>query len=94
MLGHAGYFTELPSDTLWGMIDFVKAIEPEIGYPPILRFPKTEAAMREARVKQHEDGLHLLRRRLQLRYLDERPAHFEGRTARGSDEQHLHLCER
>jgi formate dehydrogenase major subunit len=52
MLGHAGYFTKLPSDTLWGMIDIVKAIEPEIGYGPILQLSETEAAMREARVKR------------------------------------------
>src|SRR5246127_5671469 len=52
MLGHAGYFTKLPSDTLWGMIDIVKAIEPEIGYGPILQLSETEAAMREARIKR------------------------------------------
>jgi formate dehydrogenase major subunit len=52
MLGHAGYFTKLPSDTLWGMIDIVKAVEPEIGYGPILQLSETEAAMREARVKK------------------------------------------
>src|SRR5271166_4121192 len=32
MLGHAGYFTGLPGEALTGMIDIVKAIEPEIGY--------------------------------------------------------------
>src|SRR5271165_23558 len=52
MLGHAGYFTKLPDDTLRGMIDIVKAIEPEIGYGPILQLSETEAAMREARVKK------------------------------------------
>ncbi|MBV8115263.1 MAG: formate dehydrogenase subunit alpha [Silvibacterium sp.] len=52
MLGHAGYFTRLPNDTLWGMIDVVKAIEPEVGYGPILQLSETEAAMREARVKR------------------------------------------
>ncbi len=52
MLGHAGYFTKLPHDTLWGMIDVVKAIEPEVGYGAILQLSETEAAMREARVKR------------------------------------------
>jgi len=52
MLGHAGYFTKLAADTLFGMIDVVKAIEPEIGYGPILQVSETEAAMREARVKR------------------------------------------
>ena len=52
MLGHAGYFTKLPNDTLRGMIDIVKAVEPEIGYGPILQLSETEAAMREARVKK------------------------------------------
>ena len=52
MLGHAGYFTKLPADALTGMIDVVKAIEPEIGYGPILQLSETEAAMRNARVKR------------------------------------------
>ncbi len=52
MLGHAGYFTKLPDDTLWGMIDIIKDIEPEIGYGPIMQVSETEAAMREARVKR------------------------------------------
>jgi len=52
MLGHAGFFTRLPQDTLWGMIDIVKAVEPEIGYGPILQLSETESAMREARVKK------------------------------------------
>ena len=52
MLGHAGYFTKLPSDALEGMIDIVKAIEPELGYGPILQLSETEAAMRNVRVKK------------------------------------------
>jgi formate dehydrogenase major subunit len=52
MLGHAGYFTALPKDALNKMIDLVKAIEPEIGYPPIMRVSMTEAAMRDVRVKK------------------------------------------
>ena len=40
------------ADALSKMIDLVKGIEPEIGYPPIMRVSKTEAAMREVRVKR------------------------------------------
>ncbi|HEY5254476.1 MAG TPA: formate dehydrogenase subunit alpha, partial [Acidobacteriaceae bacterium] len=52
MLGHAGYFTALPKDALNKMIDLVKGIEPEIGYPPIMRVSQIEASMREVRVKR------------------------------------------
>jgi formate dehydrogenase major subunit len=52
MLGHAGFFTGLPKDSLDKMIDLVKGIEPEIGYPPIMRVSQTEAAMREVRIKK------------------------------------------
>lgn len=52
MLGHAGYLTRLPKDALSGMIDIVKAIEPEIGYGPIMTLSETEAAMRNERVKR------------------------------------------
>ncbi|WP_254062496.1 formate dehydrogenase subunit alpha [Acidobacterium sp. S8] len=52
MLGEAGYFTHLPADALNGMIDLVKAVEPEIGYGPILQLSETEAGMRQVRVKK------------------------------------------
>jgi formate dehydrogenase major subunit len=52
MLGKAGYFTGLPAKALSEMIDIVKAVEPEIGYGPILQLSQTEAAMREVRVKK------------------------------------------
>jgi len=52
MLGHAGYFTGLPQDALNHMIESVKAIEPEVGYSPILAVSKAEAAMREARIRR------------------------------------------
>ncbi len=51
MLGEAGYFTDWPAKALENMIDVVKGIEPELGYPPILALSETEAAMREARTK-------------------------------------------
>jgi formate dehydrogenase major subunit len=52
MLGHAGYLTDLPPAVLNTMIKTVKAIEPEVGYGPILALSATESAMREMRVKR------------------------------------------
>jgi formate dehydrogenase major subunit len=52
MLGHAGYLTNLPAPVLNTMIKSVKAIEPEIGYGPILALSATESAMRKMRVKR------------------------------------------
>ncbi len=52
MIGEAGYFTDWPATTLEKMIDVVKGIEPELGYPPILALSETEAAMRESRIKK------------------------------------------
>jgi formate dehydrogenase major subunit len=52
MLGEAGYMTDWPASALEKMIDLVKAVEPEIGYGPILRVSQTEAAMREVRTKK------------------------------------------
>ena len=52
MLGHAGYLTNLPPNVLDDMIDVVKAIEPPIGYPPILAISEIEAEMRNGRTKR------------------------------------------
>jgi formate dehydrogenase major subunit len=52
MLGHAGYLTNIPPDTLNTMIKTVKDIEPEVGYGPILALSTAESAMREMRVKK------------------------------------------
>jgi formate dehydrogenase major subunit len=52
MLGHAGYFTNLPPKALDQMIEAVKAIEPETGFGPILAVSTAESAMREARVRR------------------------------------------
>jgi formate dehydrogenase major subunit len=52
MLGHAGYFTNLPQKALGQMIEAVKAIEPETGFGPILAISTAESAMREARVRR------------------------------------------
>lgn len=52
MLGRAGFFTHLPTKTLNQMIDFVKGVEPETGFGPILGFSAAEAAMRQERVRR------------------------------------------
>jgi formate dehydrogenase major subunit len=52
MLGHAGFLTRLPKKSLDGMIDVVKAIEPEAGYGAILKISEAESAMRESRVRR------------------------------------------
>ncbi len=52
MIGHAGYLTGLPVNTLNTMIDVVKGIEPETGYGPILAVSQIEARMREERVRK------------------------------------------
>ena len=80
MLGHAGFLTGLPKTALNGMIDIVKAIEPETGYGAILKVSEAESAMREVAHSPHQDRLHLLRRRLQLRRVDQGPAHPQGRA--------------
>ena len=91
MLGEAGYFTALPKPALDGMIDVVKGIEPEIGYGSILQLSEVEAAMRESPHQAHQDRLHVLRRGLQLRYLDQRPAHSQSGAGAGTGQRHLHL---
>ena len=52
MIGEAGYMTDWPAKALEGLIDLVKAVEPEMGYGPILKVSETEAAMREVRTKR------------------------------------------
>jgi formate dehydrogenase major subunit len=52
MLGEAGFFTGLPNKALNPMIDFVKGVEPEVGYGAILQLSEAEAAMREKRTKR------------------------------------------
>ena len=52
MLGEAGFLTRLPQTALNGMIDIVKAIEPETGYGGIMQLSEVEAAMREARIRR------------------------------------------
>lgn len=52
MLGEAGFLTGLPKDALNNMIDVVKAIEPEMGYGPIMQVSQIDAKMREERNKR------------------------------------------
>ena len=52
MLGHAGFFTALRKSALTGMIDVVKALEPETGLGPILQVSEAEAAMRDHRIRK------------------------------------------
>jgi formate dehydrogenase major subunit len=52
MLQRAGLLTNLPASALDSMIEMVKGVEPETGYPPILALSDMESSMREARVKR------------------------------------------
>src|SRR5271163_2406932 len=52
MLGHAGFLTRLPKRALDGMIDMVKAVEPDTGYGTIMKVSEAESAMRESRVRR------------------------------------------
>ena len=52
MLGEAGLLTDLPSESLKGMIEVVKGIEPELGYGSILQVSEVESAMRSSRIKR------------------------------------------
>src|SRR5262249_66258 len=52
MLGHAVFPTGLPKIPRDGMIDPVKATEPDSGYGPILKLSESEAAMRESRIRK------------------------------------------
>lgn len=52
MLGRAGFLTGLPKLALDGMIDLVKAVEPDMGYGAILKVSESESAMRDSRVRR------------------------------------------
>lgn len=52
MLGKAGFLTGLPEPARLGMIEVVKAIEPEAGYGAVLALSDAEAAMRDARIRR------------------------------------------
>ena len=77
MIGHAGYLTNIPPGTLDNMIDVVKGIEPPIGYGPILALSEMEAEMRHERVKRTKTVCTYCGGGMQLRRVDEGPAHPE-----------------
>ncbi|MDB5340690.1 MAG: putative formate dehydrogenase [Planctomycetaceae bacterium] len=52
MIGHAGFLSALPKKALAGMIDVVKAVEPEAGYGAIMKVSEAEAAMRTSRIRK------------------------------------------
>ncbi|MFL5813911.1 MAG: formate dehydrogenase subunit alpha [Bdellovibrionia bacterium] len=52
MLGKAGYLTALPAPILDGMIDVVKAVEPDAGLTPLFKLSQAESDMRESRTKK------------------------------------------
>ncbi len=52
MLGKAGYLTGLPEAIKRPMIELVKAVEPQMGYLPILAISEAEAAMRETETRR------------------------------------------
>jgi len=52
MVGKAGFLTALPKTALAGMIDIVKAVEPDTGYGTIMKVSEAESAMRESRIRR------------------------------------------
>ncbi|MES2792267.1 MAG: molybdopterin oxidoreductase family protein, partial [Planctomycetota bacterium] len=52
MLGQAGFMSGLSKKALNGMIDVVKAIEPEAGYGAIMKVSEAESAMRKSRIRR------------------------------------------
>ncbi|AFL86996.1 formate dehydrogenase, alpha subunit, archaeal-type [Terriglobus roseus DSM 18391] len=52
MLQKAGTLTNLPASAIDSMIEVVKGVEPETGYPPILALSDIESTMREAGTKR------------------------------------------
>ncbi len=77
MIGKAGYMSGLPHEVLNPMIDIIKGIEPDMGYGSILKVSEAEIGHARFAHEEDQDGLHLLRRRLQLRGVDARAAHPE-----------------
>jgi len=52
MLGRAGFMTGLSKPVLDGMIDVVKGLEAQTGYPAIMKVSEVESAMRDTRVRR------------------------------------------
>ena len=52
MLGHAGFMTGLSKPVLDSMIDVVKGLEAQTGYPAIMKVSEVDSAMRDTRVRR------------------------------------------
>ena len=52
MLGEAGYMSGMAHRDLDKMIDVIKAIEPDLGFVPIMQLSQTESKMREERIRR------------------------------------------
>jgi formate dehydrogenase major subunit len=52
MLGEAGYLSGMPKPLMYGMIDIIKGIEPDMGFGMILKVSEAESAMRESRTRK------------------------------------------
>ncbi len=52
MLGEAGLMTDLPLPVFQQAVDAVKAVEPSVGYGPILQLSDTESAMRAQSIER------------------------------------------
>lgn len=52
MLGEAGYLSGMAHEDLDKMIDVIKAIEPDLGFVPIMQLSQTESKMREPRIRR------------------------------------------
>ena len=93
MIGQAGYFTDLSPKVLDDMIDVVKAVEPSTGYSPILAISEVESQMRELRVKRTKTVCTYCGVGVQLRCVDQGPAHPQDRAGGRTCKRHQHLCQ-
>ncbi len=80
-----------PAPVLDDMIEVVKAIEPPIGYGPILALERDGSRDAQGAGEAYQDRLHLLWRGLHVRRVDARPAHPEDRAERWARQRHFHL---
>jgi predicted molibdopterin-dependent oxidoreductase YjgC len=93
MLGHAGFLTGFSKPVLDGMIDVVKGSKRNRLQPRSAGF---RSGIRHADHPRpaHQNRLHLLRRRMQLRCLDQGPPHPESGAGRGPRQRRFHLHQR
>ena len=91
MLGEAGFFTSLPNQALNPMIDFVKGIEPEVGYGAILQLSEAEAAMRLKRTKRTKTVCTYCGVGCSFDIWTQGSSHLESRAWPWPGKRHLHL---